>query len=159
MLLSGLRDYLRVVEDISLALARHFGWRLRGLALSGKALTTRREEDLLYLIAVFKGIEKVSFYARGEYTVYFLNKIRKTESYQHYMSKYALEPPLYVLPVDVKELKYGIPFLVDLLIRAVVLYDPDGEVKKAIELFNRRVTKTGFGFSMGITKAGEVKEA
>ena len=159
MLLSGLRDYLRVVEDVSLALAKHFGWRLRGLALSGRALTTRMEEDPLYLIAVFKGIEKVSFYARGEYAVYFLNKVRKTESYQRFVSKYALEPPLYILPVDVKELKYGIPFLVDLLIRAVVLYDPEGEIKRAIELFNRRVTKTDFGFSMGVTKAGEVKEA
>ena len=159
MLLSGLRDYLKVVEEISLVLAKHFGWRLRGLALSGRALTTRREEDPLYLLAVFKGIEKISFYARGEYTVYFLNKVRSTESYKNFVSKYALEPPVYILPVDVKELKYGIPFLVDLLIRAVVLYDPDGEVTKAIELFNRRVTKTDFGFSMGITRAGEVKEA
>ncbi len=141
-----------------MTLLKHFGYRLRGLALSGRALQTFKPYDPAYIIAVFKGIEKISFYSRGEYTLYFRNKIRSTEAFRDFVRNNALEPPIYVLPVDVKELKYGIPFLVHLILNSFVLYDPDGEIRRAIDLFKSKLDKTDYGFTMKITALGEVKE-
>jgi hypothetical protein len=146
---------LRLAGELSFILLKHYGPRLKGLAVSGDL-----SNDLgsVYLIPVFENFEKVSFFSRGELNSYFLSRLTMTELYSLYVSRYGKEPSLHLVPLDVKETRYGIPFVANLLLRARILYDPKGYLKKATEFLAKHLTITPYGFSMGISGKGEVKE-
>ncbi|MGC9105834.1 MAG: hypothetical protein ACP5HQ_05365 [Thermoprotei archaeon] len=146
---------LKLAGELSYLVVSHYGRRVKGVAISGDL---GNDLGRAFVIAVFENFEKVSFYSRGELNVYFLKKLSLTDNYRKYVSTYGRAPSIHLLPIDVKETRYGIPFVANLLLRARIVYDPQGHLKKSAEYFSKHLTPTNYGFSMGIKRRGEVKE-
>jgi hypothetical protein len=146
---------LRLAGELSYLVVSHYGRRVKGVAISGDL-----NNDLgnAFVIVVFENFEKVSFYSRGELNVYFLKRLSLTDLYRKYVSTYSKEPSIHLLPIDVKETRYGIPFVANLLLRAKIVYDPQGHMKKSVEYLSKHLSPTNYGFSMNIRGHGEVKE-
>ncbi len=141
---------LKLVENISLDMLNWYGDKLKGLIY---------EPNYNEILIVLEGVDKISFFARGEIYNFFYNRLRNIEEFKKFVMENHKSPRLHGIIISPNELTYNIPKIVYILHKGYVLYDPQGLISnslksnvKIFEDYNRKI------LDLGKVKKGEVIE-